>query len=272
MKRITLLLTLCIPALGFAQPVEFGGRASVGLDYKIKKGLHVTLEEEIRADNNFARLNRMQTTVGLTYKPVSWLKLGVGYTLINPYKTEKELDDGSYYTGFWAPRHRAYADVTGYLKLEDFQFSLRERVQFTHNSYEDLNEYQTTRNAWALKSRVGVKYKGWTTLQPSLSFEVRTALNDPWGYTSGSQQTTKSGKTYYNYTPTGYTHVYNNRYRFNLGADINLTKQHTLKPYILLDSCSDYEIDTNSSGNRLFNAAYNDSFMVTVGIGYTFSF
>ncbi len=272
MKKIALMLALLVPALSFAQDVEFGGRASVGIDYKIKKGLHLTFEEEIRADENFAELNRLQTSLGLTYKPVSWLKLGMGYTLINPYKTDKQLDDDSSYTGFWAPRHRVYGEITGYYKLGDFQFSLRERLQFTHNADASANVYQSNPNALALKSRIGVKYKGWTMVEPSLSFEVRTALNDPWGTTSGSLQTNKSGKTYYAYTPSGYTHVYNNRYRVNLGAEIKLTKQHSLKPYVLLDALGDYEIDTNSEGTRLFSAAYNDYFMVTVGIGYTFSF
>jgi len=272
MKRIALLLALMVPALGYAQDVEMGGRASIGVDYKIKKGFHLTVEEELRADSNFSELNRLQTTIGLTYKPVTWLKLGVGYALINPYKTNKELDDETYYTGFWAPRHRVFADATGYLTFGSFQFSLRERLQFTHNAYEDLNVYQTTRNALALKSRVGVKYKGWKMFQPSASLEIRTALNDPWGTMSGSQQTNNSGKTYYAYTHTGYTHIYNNRYRVNIGADIKLTKQHVLEPYILLDSCSDYEIDTNSSGTRLFSAAYNDYFVVSIGLGYTFNF
>lgn len=272
MKKMVFVLALLLPALGYAQSVELGGRASVELDYKIRKGLHLTFEEELRADENFSELNRLQTTIGLTYKPLNWLKLGVGYTLINPFKTNKELDDGTLYTGFWSPRHRGYADVTGYYRLGDFQFSLRERLQYTYNSDASMNIYQNNPNAWALKSRVGVKYKGWKTVEPSLSFEVRTALNDPWGYTSGSQQTNKSGKTYYAYTHTGYTHVYNNRYRVNLGADIKLIKQHTLKPYILLDALGDYEIDTNSDGTRLFSAGYNDRFMASVGIGYTFSF
>ncbi|MBR1569219.1 MAG: DUF2490 domain-containing protein [Bacteroidales bacterium] len=272
MKRTFLMLALLLPALGYAQSVELGGRASIGLDYKISKGFHVTLEQEIRADENFSSLNRLQTTLGVTYKPVSWLKLGVGYAYISPYKVGKELDDGTSYTGFWNPRHRGYADVTGYYRLGDFQFSLRERLQYTYNSDASMNIYQNNPNAWALKSRVGVKYKGWKKVEPSLSFEVRTALNDPWGYTSGSEQTNKSGKTYLAYTHTGYTHVYNNRYRVNLGADISLTKHHTLKPYVLLDSCGDYEIDTNGDGTRLFSAGYNDTFKASVGIGYVYSF
>ncbi len=272
MRRIAFALALLLPALAFAQSPEFGGRASIGVDYKIKKGLHLTLEQEIRADENFSALNRLQTTLGLTYKPVSWLKLGAGYSYISPFKTNKELDDGTLYTGFWNPRHRGYADVTGYYRVGDFQFSLKERLQYTYNSDASMNIYQSNPKAWALKSRLGVKYKGWKKVEPSLSLEIRTALNDPWGYMEGSQQTNKSGKTYYAYTHTGYTHVYNNRYRLNGGAEIKLNKHNSLKPYVLVDFCGDYDIDTNSDGTRLFSAAYNDCVKVFTGLSYTFSF
>ena len=148
---------------------------------------------------------------------------------------------------------------------------MKERLQLTHRT-GDFNVYQTTPNALALKSRIGVKYKGWRAVKPSAYFEVRTALNDPWGTTSGSVQYKKDGTSYYNYTPAGYTHVYNNRYRGSIGLDWDITKQHTLSPYVLLDYVSEYEIDANSAGTRLFSAANNNYFRVSLGIGYTFSF
>ena len=37
---------------------EFGGRVSVELDKKLRKGLHVFLEEEVRLDNNFGAFDR----------------------------------------------------------------------------------------------------------------------------------------------------------------------------------------------------------------------
>lgn len=270
MKRMALLMALLLPVAAQAQ--TFAGRASAGVDYKISKGLHVTAGEEVRSADSFSSLGSLRTTLGLTYKPVKFLKLGVGYTLINPFKVDKELDDGTLYSGFWAPRHRFYADVRGSVDLGNFQFSLKERLQLTHNSDADMNIYQNPRNALALKSRLGVKYKGWSAVQPYARFEVRTALNAPWGYTSGSQQTKKDGTTYFAYTPTGYTHVYNNRYRGELGLDWKITKQHVITPYVLLDYNSSYELDTNKTGTRLFSAGYDNSFRVSLGLGYVFNF
>lgn len=281
MKKTVLALALLLPAAAFGQSFSTGGRASVGVDYKVFKGFHIEAKEEVRAADNFAGLESLRTTIGLSYKPLNFLKLGVGYTLINPYKIDKELDNDVLYTGFWAPKHRLFADATGALKLGQFNLSLRERLQLTHNADDAMNVYQSTRNALALKSRIGIKYKGWRYVEPSLSFEVRAALNDPWGYTSGSAQTTADTKReYYAYTHTGYTHAYIDRLRVNLGADILPNKHHSFGPYVLFDYLMDYEIDTNGAdkwatkGVRIFTdgTGWVYSTNLIFGLQYTFSF
>lgn len=277
MKKTLLALALAlVPAFAFAQSASFAGRASVEADYKIVKGLHLSVGEEIRSNDNFSALGSLRTTVGLSYKPIKFLKVGVGYTLINPWKNGKEIelaDESTVkYYGFWAPKHRFFADVTGIVRFGDVQFSLRERMQLDHNADTGMNIYQDPRNKVALRSRLGVKYKGWRMVEPYANFELRTQLNGAWGSYSGSQQTKKDGTTYYKYTPAGYTHVYNDRYRGEIGVDLNFGKHHTLNPYLLLDYLSEYEIDTNKKGTKFYSAGYTNLFRVSLGIGYTFNF
>ena len=265
MKRIALALALLLPLAAAAQ-TDFGGgvRLSAGADYKITKGLHATVEEEIRIGGAFQSLDRLQTTVGVDYKPIKYLKLGVGYTLINPYDGEQHA--------FKPVRHRLFLDATGHFTWNDFRFSLKERGQYTHRT-GTFNVYQNTPDAFALKSRLGVEYQGWRVFEPGLFLEVRTQLNGPWGErTSETIQTKNNGITYYNYKHTGYTNVYNDRYRFILRTDIKITPHHILKPYALVDFYSPYEIDTNSEGTRLFYAAYADQINVNIGLSYTFKF
>ena len=55
---VILMLGLFFPMMSFSQTdvaldPEFGGRVSVSVDKKITKGLHASLEEEVRFDNNF---------------------------------------------------------------------------------------------------------------------------------------------------------------------------------------------------------------------------
>ena len=264
MKKILFTLALLLPLAAAAQSTTEGEvRASVGVDWKIKKGLHLNVEEELRTDGVFKSLGRLQTTVALEYKPVNWMKLGLGYSLINPYDgTSRQFKD---------TRHRVFFDAGAHYTVNGFSFSIKERLQMTHRT-GSYNVYQTTPYALGLKSRIGVEYKNWTYFEPGVFLELRTAFNDPWGEVSGSLQYKDDGTTFYSYTPMGYTHVYNNRLRTIFRTDIKLSSHHVLKPYALVDYVMDYDIDTNSEGTRLFKAEYNDHFKVTVGLSYTFKF
>lgn len=263
MKRLFLLLALTIPSGAFAQTaMEWGARASVEANYKISKGVHIYAEEELRTAAT--SLDNLRTTLGFTYKPAKAIKLGVGYTLINT----RDNTVGS----FKSPRHRFFADITGNLQLGYFQFSLKERFQYTRRT-GSFNVYQNTPDALALKSKFTIKYKGFYVAEPYASFELRTALNEPWGTTSGEAKWNSSGtKTYYDYTHSGYTHVYNNRYRGEVGVSLNFSKRHELKPYVLIDYNDKYELDTNAEGTKLFSAQYVPSFMLSLGLSYVFSF
>ena len=144
------MLGLCFPLIAFSQTdvaldPEFGGRVSICLDKRISKGLHVSLEEEVRFDNNFGSLDRLQSTVALSYKVHPNIKLGIGYVFINGY--------GANTNSFKDPRHRFMVDATGTLHLGNWNLSLKERFQVTHRSGE-FNVYQNPQNAMTLKSRL----------------------------------------------------------------------------------------------------------------------
>ena len=263
----TRLLFLCLAAVlpfaAGAQTVETGVYSSLGVEYKIAKGLHLTAEEEVRVENNCTSLSSLRTTLGLTYKPSKYVKLGLGYTLINSYSASAQA--------FKAPRHRAFVEATGYLPAGNFQFSLKEKLQLTHRTGE-FNVYQTTPNQLALKSKLGLKYKGWNHFEPGVSAELRVALNNPTLGTLGATGITNSGKTYYEYTPAGYGTADLDRLRLNFSGEIKFNKHHSLTPYLLVDFCSEYEIDTNAEGTRLFSAAYNKYTFLCPGLSYVFSF
>ena len=281
MRKLLLLAVLMVPLSAFAQ--QFGARASFEADYKIKKGLHLSAGEEIRLGSGKPGLDNVRSTLGVSWKASKYFKVGAGYTLINPYKYSFNAAGNTTYQGFWYPRHRLFADAAVTVSLGDFNLSLKEKLQFTHRTDDSLNVYQNVRNALALKSRVGVKYKGFKAagFEPFGYFELRTALNDPWGETTGViKQTDSSNKYYYDYTHTGYTHVYVNRYRVNLGVDYTPVKHHTVTAYALLDFCSDYVIDTNGpskwaeKGVRLYTetTGWNDYFCPSLCVSYKFSF
>ena len=263
MKRLLIIAALLLPLAAGAQDFDFGARASAGVDVKLRKGLHLEVEEEVRA--GLDGLSSLRSSAGLTYKINKHFKVGGGYILINPFDTED--------MAFKAPRHRFYADVTGSYKVGKFQFSLRERFQLTQRTGE-FNVYQNTPNEYAIRTRFGAKYKGIRDIEPYAYFDLKTLLNQPWGEIYGNSETSESGKTYYKYVHSGYTHIYNSRYRLNLGCDFSFYGGHSLTPFVLLDYCSEYNIDTSADGTRLFTATtgWTDTFRPTLGVSYKFSF
>ena len=246
---------------------EFGGRLSIGIDKKIKKGLHVTLEEEIRMKDNFGSLGRLQTTIGVKYKVLPYLRLGVGYIMINPYDS-----DSSQFSDI---RHRFFFDATGTLRFGDWAFSLKERFQLTHRT-GDYNEYQNPANAMMLKSRLMVKYKGFLKTEPYAYFEMRHYLNAPviTAYYDGTTYRTADGlaKGDAGWFLEGFNGCYANRYRASLGADYNINKQHTITFYLLADYISDKKVDANAEGTKLKSYTREKGFIGNVGVEYVFSF
>ena len=269
MLALSILLP-CVSALAQTDvdlDPEFGGRLSVGLDKKITKRLHITLEEEARIAGNFGSMSRMQTTVGVKYRALPYLRLGLGYTLINPYDTE--------IAGFSSPRHRFIADATGLLKVGDWTFSLRERLQATHRT-GDYNPYQNPATALTLKSRLMAKYKGFVKVGPFAYFELRHYLNAPVIKASynGTNYCTPQGsvKGEAGWFLDGFNSSYLNRYRTSLGADYNINKQHTVTLYLLADYIREKKVDANAEGTKLKSYTLQKGWMMNFGAAYVFSF
>lgn len=259
-KHLILLLPfVLVPALSSAQVTEselgtdFGARLGLELDKKLAKGLHLTLEGQVRFEDGMSSLNRYQAGLGLSYKINPWLRVGGGYLFIERLKSDGE----------WSPRHRFYTDVTGRMKSGGWIFSLRERLQLTHR--DGVNVYQTNPNAMALSSRLKAEYTGFTSFAPYAYTEFRLALNDP------SCTATWNGVSFNDYVFTGYI-TYLNRVRGVAGVQYKINDHHALDFHIFGDYLYDKEIDTNKEGTKLKSLTYDRSFNTNIGFGYKFSF
>ena len=264
-----LLLPMALKAqTDVALDPELGGRVSLSVDKKITKGLHITLEEEVRFDNNFGSFDRLQTTLALNYKVHPNIKLGLGYALINGYGTKSE--------SFKNPRHRFLVDASGTLHLGNWNLSLKERFQVTRRT-GDFNVYQNPQNALTLKSRLKAQYKGFGKVQPYTYFEVRNYLNAP------VIEAAYDGSVYVSLDDfseegeagwflTGFNGGYVNRLRGALGAEIRLDKRNTLDFYLLGDYVMDKEVDANAEGTKLKSYTKETGFRGWIGAGYEFAF
>ena len=270
---IILVLGWFFPFMAFSQTdvaldPEFGGRVSVTVDKRIIQGLHISLEEEARFDNNFSGFDRLQTTLALSYKVHPNIKLGLGYALINGYGSNSE--------SFKNPRHRFIAEVTGTIHYGYWNFSLKERFQVTRRT-GDFNVYQNPQNALTLKSRLKAQYKGFGKVQPYAYFEVRNYLNAPViaAAYDGSVYVTlddysEEGEA--GWFLTGFNGGYVNRLRGSLGVDIRLDKRSTLNLYFLGDYLMDKVVDANAEGTKLKTYTKETGFRGWIGAGYEFAF
>ena len=245
------LLPVLFPLLAIGQTdepqeAEWGARLSASAEKKLARGLRVSLEEEVRLDDNFTSFNRLQTTIGLKYKVGNHLRVGVGYAMINGYSSKQSQ--------FKSARHRLMVEGTGFYRTGQWELSLRERLQFTIRT-GDFNAYQSPRTAIMLKSRLQVKYKGMGHWVPSASCELRSFLNAPAivAQFDGTNYLTESGSQTgeAGWFLGGWSNVYNNRVRLAVGTDYKLNKHSTLNATLLLDYVNDKVVDANSSGTRL---------------------
>lgn len=246
---------------------EFGGRLSVSIDKKLARGLHVSLEEEIRMDNNFGSFDRFHTTLGLSYKVNDYLKLGVGYAMINPYSSSNSAFKGS--------RHRLMLDATGSLRFGDWRLSLRERFQATYRS-GDMNEYQNPRTALTLKSRLKLSYKGLRRLEPYAYVELRNTLNAPVISASydGTNYLTSALSQYgeAGWFIDSWSGVYVNRVRGSVGFDYRLSKASSIDVSLMADRIMDKVVDANAEGTKLKSYTRETGFVGWINIGYSYSF
>ena len=246
---------------------EFGGRLSVSVDKKLARGLHVSLEEEIRMDNNFGSFDRFHTTLGLSYKVNDYLKLGVGYAMINPYSSSN--------SAFKSSRHRLMLDATGSLRFGDWRLSLRERFQATYRS-GDMNEYQNPRTALTLKSRLKLSYKGLRRIEPYAYVELRNTLNAPVISASYDGTNYLTGALL-QYGEAGWfidswTGVYVNRVRGSVGFDYRLSKASSIDISLMADRIMDKVVDANAEGTKLKSYTRETGFVGWINIGYSYSF
>ncbi|HBL73737.1 MAG: hypothetical protein A2W90_13010 [Bacteroidetes bacterium GWF2_42_66] len=162
------LILLAGTSVSFAQTDDFGIWMSVGAEKKIDKWTF-ELEQELRTMENSGEIERIGTMVGLDYKLLKPLKVGLSYQFITLNDLENED---------MQPRHRINMYAQGKYEWHRFTFSLRERFQLT---YKDETERTYKMNPkWSLRSKLKIDYNiPDSPISPFVSFESFYQLNNP---------------------------------------------------------------------------------------------
>lgn len=123
-----------------------GDDAGLGIElegtFKIIKPLELGVVGEFRTQDGLGEADRFSLGIDLNYKPLKWLKADIGYLLLQR-QTLEEQTTKYIYESYWSPSHRAFASVTGsWEPFKHFEFSLRERLQYTYKTLHYATRYQ----------------------------------------------------------------------------------------------------------------------------------
>lgn len=241
MKRIHIILASLFLSLSYATAQEFvpkreimdvvsdvRGRMEGAIEWSVTKNLSLEAGVESRFKDNIGSIDRIHTFVGASYDINKYLTVGGEYILINMYDSAVK--------GWESNRHRTNLSIEGDVKVGDFEFSLRERLQATFRT-DEVKLYEKANPEAILRSRFMTSYKipnsRWS---PYLLFELHNTLNTP--------------KPMANYKEfDGETFCYITRYRGGVGAKYRINRNNRLDFYYYIDFDHSYDIDYHKEGD-----------------------
>ena len=249
MRISKILATVAFTALSvplMAQS-EAGLWMELGAEKKLSKKFSLGLEADLRTRNNLKTMDRWSVGLSAEYKPVKYLKLDAGYTLMNNNFREdiSYHTDGSYNNwrpSYWGIRHRLNASITGTYKFQNnLRISLRERWQYTYRPEKTVTRWDFDNSYWEDKVRSG---KGKNQLRSRLQLEYD-----------------KKGALFTPYANIEFYNAWNvEKIRYTIGTDYNLSKQHTFSLFYRYQDMKNVDADEY------------DPNMHYIGVGYKFKF
>ena len=265
MKRLYLIIAaIFIPAIlpssASAQSVipepqvmdvvdDMRGRMEGVFEWGVTKDLSLEAGVEARFKDNIGSVDRIHTFVGATYDIGKHIKVGGEYILINMYDSQIKAWESR--------RHRANINVEGEVKVGDFEFSLRERVQTTFRT-DSVNRYEKSNPEMVLRSRLVATYKiPFSRWSPYLLFELHNTLNAP--------------KAVANYKSDSYeVDNYIARYRGGVGAKYRIDRNNRLDFYYYIDFDRSYNIDYKGNKGDIKGYKLERELRHIFGISYKF--
>lgn len=163
-----------------SQNESYGTWTSMGVEKEYKKW-DFGAETELRTIYYTRLIERWSLGVNADYSLFKQLKVGVGYQFMNKLD-QKYLN--------YSIRNRFNLGATGKLKLADFSFTLRERIQMTQK--DDSKRIQddgtidtySVNPEWSWRNRLAMAYNiPHFKVTPSFSVESFYQLNNPDGNT-----------------------------------------------------------------------------------------
>ncbi|MDA3852927.1 MAG: DUF2490 domain-containing protein [Bacteroidales bacterium] len=161
---LVLLLMFC--AALSAQQEDFQTRIGVGVSGEVFEDFAWSVKAQQRWRYNSSVNDRTLLQGGVSYSPLSFLKIGLGYRASFIHQQE----------GPSVYKQRIHTNVFVDHRLDRFKFKYRSRLQYGFDDFQTLSFIGGQALTW--RHRIGVKYYpfGWP-LRPQASVEIFNKLN-----------------------------------------------------------------------------------------------
>ena len=224
-------------------------RTGFEVEKKISKRFSASWSEELRLKNNVRRVDRIYSDIAFSFKAAKWLRFSAGYTFISVDREGKKKDN---YRNYWDLRHRVSLGTTlSHRYGMHWQFSIKERVQGTFLTEDDIDKREKSNPKWVLKSKLVAEYKFTDIpLTPYASVELCNTLNSP-DYVDGE---------------------YLEKVRSAIGAEYRFNKRNSINFFYRLDYNLDKKVDVKKSTGALKSITEAKEYNSIFSISYKYKF
>lgn len=216
---------------------------------KLNHGFSVAWNEELRIKDNISKIDRIYSDLSFALKANKWLKFSAGYTFISIDREGKKKDN---YKNYWELRHRLTFGVSlSYHTYNNWVFSMKERVQATFLTDDEIDEREKADPKWVLKSKLMAEYKiQRIPLVPFVSVELCNTLNAP--KLAGNE--------------------YLEKVRSAVGFVYRLNKRNSIHFYYRFDYNLDKKLDVKKSTGYLKSLTEAKEYNNVFNVSYRFKF
>lgn len=146
MKRLICIVSAIVGmALTASAQSDFGMWYELGAEKKLSQQWSLGLEGEFRTRNNSKTADRWSAGLNAEYKIMKGLKASAGYTFLYDNNQEdltwKNSLPNKWTPSYWGVRHRFNVSLSGNIDVGRFNFSLRERWQYTYRPEASDKKY-----------------------------------------------------------------------------------------------------------------------------------
>jgi len=239
--QLIVALALLAPNTARAADDDFGLWIGASAEKKLNTKWSVGFEGEYRLRNSLKTSDRWSGAVGLQYKIIDHLKASANYKLlVNNNRENVKTEKMKWTPSYWGVRHRFDVALTGDIDLGRFNFSLRERWQYTYRPSVADKTYDASTKTWG-----EVSGKGRNVLRSRLKvdYNIRKCKVDPFASVELFHGGDGLSKT-----------------RYTLGAGWKISKQHSIDFAYVYQNIKDNDDFDDEPDMHVVSIAYKFKF------------